>query len=159
MARVTVEDCVTKIPNRFRLVMLAAQRARNLSVGSPLTVERDDDKNPVVSLREIADGTVDVEELEEALIVGLQKHVESDETEEDTTELLAMEEELAAAAGNTMMADDVSVEELAAEDLGELVEDPEAKAAVADDSAVPDITIAKPETGPDTDFNPETEEG
>jgi DNA-directed RNA polymerase subunit omega len=83
MARVTVEDCVLKIPNRFRLVMLAAQRARDVSAGSPLTVERDDDKNPVVALREIADETVDLEDLGASLIQGLQKHVEIDEPEEE----------------------------------------------------------------------------
>ena len=67
MARVTVEDCVTKIPNRFELVMVASQRARNISAGAALEVERDNDKNPVVALREIADDHVDQKELEEAL--------------------------------------------------------------------------------------------
>ncbi len=62
MARVTVEDCVERIPNRFDLVMLAAQRSRDVSAGSPLTVDRDNDKNPVIALREIADGTVDLEQ-------------------------------------------------------------------------------------------------
>ncbi len=83
MARVTVEDCVVKIPNRFELVMKAAQRARDVSAGAALTIERDDDKNPVVALREIADETVSLDELGEALIQGLQKHVEVDEPEED----------------------------------------------------------------------------
>lgn len=86
MARVTVEDCVLKIPNRFDLVMLAAQRARDISSGSPLTLERDNDKNPVVALREIADESVPLAELGEALIRGLQKHVETDEPEEDAPE-------------------------------------------------------------------------
>ena len=86
MARVTVEDCVLKIPNRFDLVMLAAQRARDVSSGASLTVERDNDKNPVVALREIADETVDIEGLAESLIQGMQKHVEVDEPEEDITE-------------------------------------------------------------------------
>ena len=82
MARVTVEDCVEKVDNRFDLVLLAAHRARILSSGAPLTVERDNDKNPVVALREIADATMVPDELEEDLIVSLQKHVETDENEE-----------------------------------------------------------------------------
>jgi DNA-directed RNA polymerase subunit omega len=82
MARVTVEDCVLKIPNRFELVMLAAQRARDVSSGAPLTVNRDADKNPVVALREIAEETVDLDQLHDSLIQGLQKHVEVDEPEE-----------------------------------------------------------------------------
>ena len=86
MARVTVEDCVLKIPNRFDLVMLAAQRARDISSGTPLTVERDNDKNPVVALREIADESIDIENLAEALIQGMQKFVEVDEPEEDIVE-------------------------------------------------------------------------
>jgi DNA-directed RNA polymerase subunit omega len=83
MARVTVEDCVVRIPNRFDLVMVAAQRAREISAGGLLTVDRDNDKNPVVSLREIADGTVNLEELSESVVTGLQKHVENDEPEEE----------------------------------------------------------------------------
>ncbi len=83
MARVTVEDCVLKVPNRFDLVMVAAQRSRDISAGSPLTVERDNDKNPVIALREIADETVSIEELSDALIQGMQRHVEIDEPEEE----------------------------------------------------------------------------
>ncbi len=83
MARVTVEDCVLKVPNRFDLVMVAAQRSRDISAGSPLTVERDNDKDPVIALREIADETVDVDELNDALIQGMQRHVEIDEPEEE----------------------------------------------------------------------------
>ena len=75
MARVTVEDCIVKIPNRFDLVMVASQRARDISGGMPLTIDRDNDKNPVVSLREIADETVDLDELRDAIVKGLQKHV------------------------------------------------------------------------------------
>ncbi len=86
MARVTVEDCVLKIPNRFDLVMLAAQRARDIASGAVLSVERDNDKNPVVALREIADETIGLQELGEALITGMQKHVESDEPDEDAPE-------------------------------------------------------------------------
>ncbi len=83
MARVTVEDCVLKVPNRFELVMVAAQRSRDISAGSPLTVERDNDKDPVIALREIAEETVDIDELNDALIRGLQRHVEIDEPEEE----------------------------------------------------------------------------
>jgi DNA-directed RNA polymerase subunit omega len=83
MARVTVEDCVLKIPNRFELVLLAGQRARDISGGAPLIVERDNDKNPVVALREIAEGPLSFEALTGSLIQGLQKHVETDEPEEE----------------------------------------------------------------------------
>jgi len=83
MARVTVEDCVLRIPNRFDLVMLASQRARNVAAGAPLMVERDNDKNPVVALREIAAQAVDLEALTNSIIQGLQKNVESDEPEEE----------------------------------------------------------------------------
>lgn len=95
MARVTVEDCVDKIPNRFDLVMLAAQRAREISAGAPLAVERDNDKNPVVALREIADTVVDLEALQQSLISGLQKQVEAEEPEEDMMELLAADSQVA----------------------------------------------------------------
>lgn len=89
MARVTVEDCILQIPNRFELVMKAAQRSRALSVGAELTVERDNDKNPVVALREIADETVDIAEIEESLVKGLQKHVAMDEPVEEGEDTLA----------------------------------------------------------------------
>ncbi|NQU59535.1 MAG: DNA-directed RNA polymerase subunit omega [Rhodospirillales bacterium] len=94
MARVTVEDCVTKIPNRFQLVMLASQRARNVSAGEAITIERDNDKNPVVALREIAEETVDLKNLEESLIKGLQKYVEMDEPEEEEVDLIALQQQL-----------------------------------------------------------------
>src|SRR4030081_781609 len=82
MARVTVEDCVVKIPNRFELVLLAAQRAREITSGAPLTLDRDDDKNPVIALREIAEDTVGLEHLRNSVVRGMQKHVELDEPEE-----------------------------------------------------------------------------
>ena len=81
MARVTVEDCIDKLPNRFELVLLSAHRARVISQGAPITVERDNDKNPVVALREIADETVDTGDLREEYIHAMQKHVEVDEPE------------------------------------------------------------------------------
>ena len=83
MARVTVEDCVERISNRFELVMLAAKRSREISFGSVLTVDRDNDKNPVCALREIADETISLNDLREELVRGLQKHIEVDEPEED----------------------------------------------------------------------------
>src|SRR5579864_1953885 len=82
MARVTVEDCVVKVPNRFELVLLAAQRAREVTSGAPLTLDRDDDKNPVVALREIADETIQLDHLKDSLVRGMQKHIEIDEPEE-----------------------------------------------------------------------------
>ena len=88
MARVTVEDCVDKVPNRFELVMLAAHRARELASGAPLTVARDNDKNPVVALREIADETQQAEDLRERMIAAHQTQIEVDEPEEDAMALL-----------------------------------------------------------------------
>ena len=93
MARVTVEDCVVRIPNRFELVCTAAQRAREISAGSPLTLDRDNDKNPVVALREIADDTVSLDELRDNLVRGHQRVVEPDEPEDEIVELMAGEEE------------------------------------------------------------------
>lgn len=84
MARVTVEDCIEKIPNRFELVLAAAHRARMISSGGQITVDRDNDKNPVVALREIGDGTISPDDLKEDLIHSLQKYVEVDEPEMDT---------------------------------------------------------------------------
>jgi DNA-directed RNA polymerase subunit omega len=81
MARVTVEDCVDKVENRFELVLLASHRARQIAQGQPITVDRDNDKNPVVALREIADETLSPDDLKEDLIHSLQKHVEVDEPE------------------------------------------------------------------------------
>ena len=83
MARVTVEDCVDKIPNRFDLVLLAAQRAREISGGAELTIDRDRDKNPVVALREIAEESIRPKELRESVVVGLQKILPDDEDEAD----------------------------------------------------------------------------
>jgi DNA-directed RNA polymerase subunit omega len=90
MARVTVEDCIEKIPNRFDLVLAAAQRARDISTGNPLTIDRDNDKNPVVALREIASETIDPDYLRDEIVRGLQKlsnpepiDDEQDENEED----------------------------------------------------------------------------
>ena len=92
MARVTVEDCVDKVPNRFDLVLLAAQRARQISGGADLTLDRDRDKNPVVALREIAEETVRPRNLEEAIVTSLQR-VRIDE-EDETDDVEISEEEL-----------------------------------------------------------------
>ncbi len=89
MARVTVEDCIDKVENRFELVLLASHRARLISSGAPLTIDRDRDKNPVVALREIAEETIAPDDLKEQLIHSLQKYVEVDEPEAETVPLLS----------------------------------------------------------------------
>ncbi len=94
MARITVEDCILRVPNRFDLVMAASQRARDISAGTALTIDRDNDKNPVVALREIAEQTVDPEELEQAVILGLQRHVEQEELEDEDLDDLSVGEGL-----------------------------------------------------------------
>lgn len=94
MARVTVEDCVDKIPNRYELLMVASQRAKDISSGSPITVSRDNDKNPVIALREIAEETISIEELQKSLVMDLQKYVEVEEPEEEELEIMAAEKEL-----------------------------------------------------------------
>lgn len=89
MARVTVEDCIDKVDNRFELVLLAGHRARAIASGAPITVDRDNDKNPVVALREIADETVSPDDLREELIHSLQKFTEVDEPEPETVPMIA----------------------------------------------------------------------
>lgn len=93
MARVTVEDCIDKVLNRFELVMVASQRARKIGAGAALTVDRDNDKNPVVALREIADETVDVEELKEDLIRNNQRVIALDDDGEDVIDMMDGEQE------------------------------------------------------------------
>lgn len=88
MARVTVEDCITKVPNRFELVLLASHRSRMISAGSNLTIERDNDKNPVVALREIAEESISPEDMKEDLIHSMQSQVEIDEPEPEAAPLL-----------------------------------------------------------------------
>ncbi|MBO1080427.1 DNA-directed RNA polymerase subunit omega [Roseomonas haemaphysalidis] len=94
MARVTVEDCILKVPNRFELVLLAAQRARNISRGEELTIDRDNDKNPVVALREIADDTVELPGLEQDLIKSLLRAPEPEPVEEEVIDLIATDENI-----------------------------------------------------------------
>jgi len=110
MARVTVEDCVDKVENRFELVLLAAHRARMISSGSPLTIDRDNDKNPVVALREIADETVAPDDLKEDLIHSLQKYVEVDEPEAEPVPMLTARED--DAEEGSIVFDRMSEEEL-----------------------------------------------
>lgn len=93
MSRVTVEDCITVIPNRFELVMFAAQRGKELSAGAPLTVARERDKNPVVALREIAERTVSPKALQEGIIRSMQRHHASDEADEQDIESVLAEDE------------------------------------------------------------------
>jgi DNA-directed RNA polymerase subunit omega len=115
MARVTVEDCITRIPNRFDLVLRAARRARDISAGIPLTIDRDNDKNPVVALREIADATVNLDGLEEAIIQNYQRHVEEVEPEEELIELTVAEEEFTGVAEAPAAKEEVSEDELSVE--------------------------------------------
>ena len=104
MARVTVEDCVEKVPNRFELVLFAAQRARNLARGEELTLERDDDKNPVVALREIAEGTVPLAKLEQDLVKSLSRAPEPEPADEEVLDLIPTDQ-------NIFGLQDVSAEE------------------------------------------------
>ena len=104
MARVTVEDCIQKLPNRFELVLMSAHRARMISQGAPLTLDRDNDKNPVVALREIGDSTIDVEDLREDYVQSMQKHVEVDEPEESAVPLLTSDSEGGQQAGDAAAA-------------------------------------------------------
>ena len=98
MARVTIEDCIDKLPNRFELVLLSAYRARLIAQGASLTVERDRDKDPVVSLREIAAETINKDDLREEFIHAMQKHVEVDEPEETETPLITQSGEMVVAS-------------------------------------------------------------
>ena len=95
MARVTVEDCVDKIPNRYELLMVAAQRAKDIEAGATLRVNRDNDKNAVVALREIAENKISIEDLQKSLVLNLQKYVEVEEPEEEEMEISAAEKDLA----------------------------------------------------------------
>jgi len=121
MARVTIEDCIVKVPNRFDLVMRASRRARDISSGSELTVERDRDKNPVVALREIAEGTIDLDELKENIVQGLQRLVAYDDTEDEIVELGVMSDPAAVGEGEDAAASEddeaPAVEDEIAEDL------------------------------------------
>jgi DNA-directed RNA polymerase subunit omega len=126
MARVTVEDCVEKIPNRFELVLLAAQRARNLARGEELTVERDNDKNPVVALREIADETVPLGKLELDLIKSLSRAPEPEPADEEVLDLIPTDQNIFGlqdvSADEEIAALPVDNEEMSPEDLEAAIE-------------------------------------
>ena len=113
MARVTVEDCIDKVNNRFELVLLAAHRARLISSGAPLTIDRDRDKNPVVALREIADETIAPDDLKEQLIHSMQKYVEVDEPEAEAVPMLGNTAAASGADNDT----DVQFDRMSEEDL------------------------------------------
>ena len=117
MARITVEDCVLKIPNRFDLVLVAAQRARDISAGEALTLDRDNDKNPVVSLREIAEDKVDLDALRQAVVQGLQRHVEQDEPADEDPDLMTLGEGLGAMKAEDAIARKTLIEEEIADEV------------------------------------------
>ncbi|MGB0672201.1 MAG: DNA-directed RNA polymerase subunit omega [Rhodospirillales bacterium] len=148
MARVTVEDCIVKVPNRFDLVMLAAQRARNISAGVALTLDRDNDKNPVVALREIADETVVLDDLRDQLVRGLQRHVEADEPDEEA-ELLAIQREMSSEVGEAAQRDEIDEDvlnidgSLEGDDFGDMIEaaEDEDEALAAPDGGLPGVDM------------------
>lgn len=117
MARITVEDCILKVPNRFDLVLVAAQRARDISAGGVLTVDRDNDKNPVVSLREIADETVAIDGLRQSIIQGLQRHVEQDEPADEDPDVATLGEGLGAMKPEDALARKTLLEEEIADEV------------------------------------------
>ena len=118
MARVTVEDCIDKVDNRFELVLLAGHRARQISQGAAITVDRDNDKNPVVALREIADETLSPGDLKEDLIHSLQRHVEVDEPEAEAPELIGQADQATAAASTDDGEDDnIAYDRMSEEEL------------------------------------------
>ena len=116
MARVTVEDCIDKLPNRFELVLLSAHRARMISQGAPLTVDRDNDKNPVVALREIADESINPADLREEYIHAMQKHVEVDEPETSEVPLIQQSGDMSVVA-DTPDSDQADFERMTEEEL------------------------------------------
>ncbi len=138
MARVTVEDCIIKVPNRFELILAASQRAREIGSGAAIMVERDNDKNPVVSLREIADTDISIEALTESLIKNHQKVIEVEEDEEEIIDVMEGENEWAAVASEAVEADVVGGG-MQEEDFGE-----EEEEAATEGSAAPAA-----EAGPD----------
>ncbi len=111
MARVTVEDCIDKLPNRYELVLVAAQRAKDISAGSMILVDRDNDKNSVVALREISENRVSIEDLQESLVKNQQKLVEIQEPEDEEVEIISAEKELAS-LGVQFSSDMISDEDL-----------------------------------------------
>lgn len=155
MARVTVEDCVEKIPNRYELLMVAAQRAKDIEQGSPLRVDRDNDKNAVVALREIAEDKVSIEDLQKSLVLNLQKYVEVEEPEEEEIEIIAAEKELAdldAQFDTSMLIDDTADSGMQIKDeAGDVMDDLDDMDFSAEDGVDDDISA-------DDDFSDEAEE-
>jgi len=133
MARVTVEDCVLKVPNRFELVLLASQRAREIGAGASMLVERDNDKNPVIALREIADTDMSLEALGESLVKNHQKVIEVEEDEEDIIDVMEGESEWAHVAADTVEreADDAGMGEDSAADAADDADDADVGADVS----------------------------
>lgn len=144
MARVTVEDCILKLPNRFELVLVASQRAREISSGAPLMVDRDNDKNPVVSLREIADTDISLEGLKEALVRNHQKVIEIEESQDDIIDVMEGEESeaewarAASEAAEGEMGGGMHEENFDADDGAD---EEEASGDVADGAAVEEDTL------------------
>jgi DNA-directed RNA polymerase subunit omega len=139
MARVTVEDCVLQVPNRFELVMVAAQRAREVASGAPLSIDRDNDKNPVVALREIAEETVSLDTLQNSLIKGHQRVQDDGEVpEEEILEVMASESDWARPSADE--GDDALGEDAGDEDAGEEAE-PGADDAIEGDDDLSDRGI------------------
>lgn len=116
MARVTVEDCIDKVPNRFELILLTAHRARAISAGAPITVERDNDKNPVVALREIAEQTIRPNDIEEDLIHSMQRYVDVDEPEAEAPPSIGRDEPAPALARDDM-ANDTNIDPMSEEEM------------------------------------------
>ena len=152
MARVTVEDCVIKIPNRFELVLLAAQRARDMASGAQPTLDRDNDKNPVVALREIAAESVALDSLQNGLIKGMQKHVEIDEPEEDQDIEIGAQAAWPVDLGPAMEIDGDEVDDEGEDDL-------EAEAAGEDDVAEEALLAEDDPVALDDETLPDIEEG
>ena len=154
MARVTVEDCILKVPNRFELVLLSAQRARDVTGGAQLTVDRDNDKNPVVALREIADETIGLDTLQENLIKGMQKHVEIADSEDDQD--IELGAQLGLGADIAQVGNEAEVEGDDAE-LAEGEELQESEIEVAEGEDIPDseLEVADGEPAAETDPNEE----
>jgi DNA-directed RNA polymerase subunit omega len=150
MARVTVEDCVIKVPNRFELVLLAAQRARDIASGAPLTVDRDNDKGPVVALREIADVTIPLDTLQNNVIKSMQKHVEIDEPEEDHDVEIGAPANWAADL-TPLGGEDDDVEDGADADLSEDMLASADEAEGLGEDVIPDLTEGEAEAGDKTD--------
>ena len=155
MARVTVEDCVEKIPNRYELLMVAAQRAKDIEQGAPLRVDRDNDKNAVVALREIAEDKVSIEDLQKSLVLNLQKYVEVEEPEEEEIEIIAAEKELAdldAQFDTSMLIDDSEDTGMQIKDeAGDVLDDLDDVDFASDDGVDDDLEG-------DDDFSDEQEE-